>query len=154
MGKECPVLFSLIALIGRICISLMFIIAGIVHIMHYQEMTAMMAKTSLANMHWLFIVAIVLELLGGILVFLGWFTRFGAVLLIIFSIIAAFSMHAFMQSVGAQHPVAAEAVAPAYHYFTFLRHLSIFGGLLYVLAFGAGRFGFDCYRKRASGCPM
>jgi len=143
MGNGCPVLKNLIALIGRICISLMFIVAGIMHIMHYQEIVAMLPKVGMANMQWLFIIAIVLELLGGALVFLGWFTRFGAVLLIIFAIIAGVTMHMFM----AQQQ-SAEMATQMYRYFYFLKNLAIFGGLLYVLAFGSGRFGFDRYRCR------
>lgn len=141
MGKECPVFMSLVALIGRICISLMFIIAGIVHIMHYQDVSAMLAK-ALPNMNWLLIVGIILELLGGILVLLGWLTRFGAVLLLIFTILVAVIMHMFWT----QHA----EIAQAYRYFEFLKNLTIFGGLLYVLAFGAGRFGFDSCRGKCN----
>lgn len=144
MGKECPISMGIVALIGRICISLMFIIAGVVHIMHYQDVIAMLDKAGFTNLHWLLIVAIVLELLGGALVFLGWYTRIGAVLLIIFTILVAVTMHKFW----AQHP----NVPEAYRYFEFLKNLTVFGGLLYVLAFGSGRLGFDSYRNKCSGC--
>jgi putative oxidoreductase len=144
MGRDCPVFMSLVALIGRICISLLFIIAGIVHIMHYQEVSAMVDKVGMTSYHWLLIVAIVLELLGGVLVFLGWLTRLGAVLLILFAILVAISMHMFWS----QHA----DIPQAYRYFEFLKNLTIFGGLLYVLAFGSGRFGFDSYRKSNTAC--
>ena len=144
MGKGCPVLKNLVALIGRICISLVFIVSGITHIMHHQEIVAMLPKVGITNMYWLFIVAIVLELLGGALVFLGWFTRFGALLLIIFAIIVGVTMHMFV----AQR--ATQMAAQAYRYFFFLKDLAIFGGLLYLLAFGSGQYGFDRYRHRTT----
>lgn len=140
MGNGCPVLKNLIVFLGRICISLIFIIAGVMKIVQYKAMTAVLANTMLPKIHWLLIVAIVFELGGSILVFIGWFARFGAALLIIFVILATIVFHSFWDFQGT------EVVNQTYH---FLKNLSILGALLYVLAFGAGKYSFDGLRNRS-----
>ena len=139
MGNGCPVLKSLVALAGRICISLIFVIAGIMKILQYKAMTLALANTMLPKVHWLLILAIIFELGGGILVLIGWFSRFGAFLLIVFVIIATVVFHSFWTFQGT------EVVNQTYH---FLKNLSILGALLYILAFGAGNYSFDRLRQR------
>ncbi len=142
MAKGCPVTKNFVALVGRVFIALIFLLAGIQKIVQYQAMSGMLANMGLPNANWLLILAIVFELGGGILVFFGWFARFGAVLLFVFVIAATFLFHSFWNFQGA------EAVNQTHHFF---KNLTILGGLLYVMAYGAGCFSFDGLRHRAKG---
>lgn len=121
------------ALIGRIFISLIFIIAGIQKIVQYSAMAGMLNQMGLPSSQWLLIVAIIFELGGGLLVFFGWFARFGAVLLFIFVVVATFLFHSFWTFQGAA------MVNQVQHFF---KNLSICGALLYIMAFGAGDYAF------------
>ncbi len=147
---------GLIGLIGRICLSLIFIASGLEKILHWDEAlysldTALTQWTLPGNwMSWaqpliegilphlsmLLVAACVCELLGSACVLLGFRVRFGAFLLIIFLIPATALMHPFWTAQGAEYEV---QVA------TFLRNLSIIGGLLILLAYGKGG---SCYASK------
>jgi uncharacterized membrane protein YphA (DoxX/SURF4 family) len=74
-------------------------------------------------------IAVVFELLGAACVLLGVNVRFGALLLVLFLIPVTVLMHPFWTVQGSEYDV---QVA------TFLRNLSIIGGLLILLAYGKG----------------
>ncbi|WP_423064110.1 DoxX family protein [Candidiatus Paracoxiella cheracis] len=133
MARGCHALQNWGALIGRIFVSLIFIIAGIQKIVQYHAMAGMLAQMGLPSSQWLLILAIIFELGGGLLVFFGWFARFGAILLFIFVVVATFLFHSFWNFEGAG------MVNQVHH---FLKNLSILGALLYILAFGAGDYAF------------
>src|SRR3990167_2839573 len=139
MAKGSSGLKSFIALVGRIFLSVMFIAAGAQKIMQYKAMSVMLGTMGLPASNWLLILAIVFELGGGLLVFFGWFARFGAFLLFIFVILATYLFHTFWTFQGAQ------AVNQMQHFF---KNLTILGGLLYVMAYGAGCVSFDALRHR------
>lgn len=141
MGKDCPVLKNLVALVGRVFVSIIFIVAGVQKIVAFKTMSALLATMKMPYAEWLLIVAIIFELGGALLLFFGWFARFGSVLLIIFVVVATFLFHSFWTFQGAP------AVNQTHH---FLKNLSILGGLLYVLAYGAGCYSFDGYRKKSN----
>ena len=128
------------SLIGRIFISLIFILAGIQKIVEYHAMSGMLANMGLPSVEWLLILAIIFELGGGLLVFFGLFARFGAVLLFVFVIVATFLFHSFWDFEGAQ------MVNQTHHFF---KNLSILGALLYIMAYGAGSFALT--RKKQGG---
>ena len=116
---------GLIGLIGRVCISLIFIASGLEKILHWDEalhslQTALTQWTLPGNwMSWaqavvegilpnLSIVlmgASVCELLGAACVLLGFRVRFGAFLLIIFLIPATVLMHPFWAVQGGEYEV-------------------------------------------------
>ena len=141
MAKGSAGLKSFIALVGRVCLSLMFIIAGIQRIMHYKMMSAMLTQMGSPTAYWWLILAIVFELGGGALIFLGLFARFGAFLLLVFVVIATFLFHSFWSWEGVQ-------TINQMPYF--LNNLTVLGGILYVLAYGAGCCSFDALRHRSS----
>ncbi len=140
MEKGCHGFRSFITLVARVCISAIFIIAGVTKIVQYHAMAGMLANMGMPSANWLLILAIVFELGGGLLVFFGWFARFGAFLLFVFVIVATFLFHSFWNFQGA------DAANQTYH---FLKNLSILGGLLYVMACGADCFSLDGIRHRA-----
>ncbi|MEM1244715.1 MAG: DoxX family protein [Pseudomonadota bacterium] len=132
------VLQSFFMLIGRICIAAIFILAGINKIMGFDASLAYMTAHNIPYTHFLLVLAIICELGAGILLFVGWFTRFAAFILILFIIATTFIFHAFWNYEAAQ------AVSQMQH---FLKNAAIIGGLFYIMSLGAGRISFDGGRR-------
>jgi putative oxidoreductase len=84
---------------------------------------------SLDNAAFLLAVAIALELVGGLMIFLGIWVRLGALFLVIFIIPVTIVFHHFWQLHGADRTL---------QMIMFMKNLSIFGGLLYLIAWGKG----------------
>jgi putative oxidoreductase len=78
--------------------------------------------------------AIAIELGGGLLLLLGWQTRLVAAGLAAFTILTALVFHANFANQD--------------QLFHFLKNVVMAGGLLQVVAFGAGRFSLDALRAR------
>jgi putative oxidoreductase len=82
-------------------------------------------------MIWLVLLA---EVLISISLVLGFATRYGAALAILFVIIATFTAHRYWEYTGPAQIV---------NYNYFLKNLSMIGGFLYLFVFGPGRFSVD-----------
>lgn len=139
MATHCSFLQSLVVLIGRILFSALFIVAGLAKIMHFSAYLTVMTQHSIPMPEFLLVVAIVVELLGGVLVFLGLFARFGAFLLFIYIIPVTFLFNDFWTMTGP------EMVNNIQHWF---KDVAIMGGALYIMAFGPGCVAFDALRHR------
>lgn len=131
---------SFFAFLGRIGLSLIFIIAGILKITHYPLMLATINQMGGQHAQLVLIVSIIFELGGGLFLLFGFLTRFGAILLLVFVIVGSFWFHSFWTFQGAA------IVNQTYH---LLKTLTILGGLLYVLAFGPGGWSIDHARRRS-----
>ena len=75
---------NLILLVGRLSISLIFIVAGMHKIMEYHHTMALMTSMGVPFSEFLIIFAIIFELGGGVLLFFGLYTRLGSFLLFLF----------------------------------------------------------------------
>lgn len=84
------------------------------------------------------VLAILIELGGGLLLVAGWKTRWVAWLLVAFVAIATATAHRFWEFDAAQFNNQLNH---------FLKNLAVIGGLLYVAAQGAGRFSIDARRS-------
>ena len=80
--------------------------------------------------------AVAIELLGGLALVAGYQTRTAAAALAVFSIAAAFGFHG---NLGDQN-----------QFVHFLKNVAIAGGLLQLVAFGAGRWSVDARRSHAA----
>jgi putative oxidoreductase len=76
-----------------------------------------------------YIISIVIEIAGGILLIIGFHARIVAAVIAIFSVAAALGFH--------------NNFADPNQMMNFLKNISMAGGLLQVVAFGAGRFSID-----------
>jgi len=139
----------LFACLGRLCIGSLFLLAGINHILDWNGSIHQLgdglcrfasfsadnvALADFANMltPWstvLMGIATFCLLLGGLLVFFGIKTRFGAFLLILFVLGATFVFHAFWM-----FPPEEKSLQMT----MFMQHIAILGGLLTLLALGNG----------------
>jgi len=135
----CPVLL----LFARICMSAIFILAGLMKIMDFQDTVTMMNSMNVPMSQYLLILAIVFELGGGLLLLLGLYTRFAALLLMIFVVLVTYFFHSFWDYQGAMQ------VSNMQH---FMKNLFIFGSLLYVSACGAGKLSLDCVWRKSKEC--
>jgi putative oxidoreductase len=123
-----------IALAGRLLIAIIFLLSGFGKITAPEATQGYIASVGMPAPLLSYIAAVIVELGGGILLLIGYRVRPVAAIMAIFTIIAAlFFHHAF----GDQNQM-----------IHFLKNLAMAGGLLQVVAFGAGAFSIDNRRVR------
>ena len=125
-------------LVGRILLSLVFLVAGYRKLMAVAGSAGYLAKLGFPMPDVMVWVAIAIELGGGILLVLGWKTRWAAWLLALFTLIAAFAAHRFWEVDPAQY---------ANQMNHFLKNLAIIGGMMFVAAAGPGALSVDGRRR-------
>lgn len=124
---------------GRLLISLIFIIAGIGKIFDFQGASDALRSAGIHGAEAFIFIGLLMELVGGILLLLGWFTCLGVILLMIFLFPTTFIFHAFWTYEGAEM---------ALQFSDFLKNLAIYGGLLLLLSYGPGRWSVDATRSK------
>jgi putative oxidoreductase len=133
---------NLAALVGRLLIAAIFLMSGMNKLGAFTATAAMMSSVGLPMADLLLVVTIVIELAGGALLVLGWNTRAAALILFLFMIPVTAVFH---------NPwAAADAAAAQQQMIHFLKNLAIMGGLLNLLAFGAGGFSLGQRQRMAA----
>jgi putative oxidoreductase len=126
---------SVVPLVGRVLIAALFLVAGFGKIMGFAGTAGYMAKLGFPAPEVMTAISILIEAGGGILLIIGWKTRWVAWGLAIFVVIATLAAHRFWEI-----PDAAQMMSQRIH---FLKNLAIIGGLLFVAAFGPGSISVD-----------
>jgi len=116
-------------LIGRILLVLIFLQSGIGKIGNFEGVAKFMASNGMPYANFFLIGAILFELVGSIAVILGYFTRFGALLILIFLIPTTLIFHTNF--------------ADQVQMIMFMKNVSMFGGCLILLSQGPGRLSID-----------
>lgn len=130
-------------LIGRVLLALMFVLAGFGKLFGGLDGTAgYIASKGLPMPMVLAVAAGVLELVAGLLLIVGWQARWAALALALFTVVATFIFHAYWSMPAEQQMM---------EQLTFMKNLSVVGGLLVVFAFGAGALSLDG-RRDAAAC--
>jgi len=125
---------ALAVLVGRILLVWIFLTSGIGKIGNFDGTAQYMAKFGMPLTTFFLIGAILLLLVGSITIVLGYFTRFGVILILVFLIPTTLIFH------GADDPG---------QKIQFMKNVSMFGGLLILLSTGAGRYSLDyLFRER------
>jgi putative oxidoreductase len=114
---------------GRILIAPLFLLSGFHKITGFSSVAAIMAGVGMPFPEVFVIGAIAFELGGAIMVLLGWHARWGALLLVLFTIPATLLFHNFWAVDAAQYG------GQLNH---FMKNLAILGGLIYVMVAGSG----------------
>lgn len=129
---------------GRLLISLIFILAGIGKIFDFQGAVDTLRSIGVGGAMILIFIALLMELIGGILLLLGWFTRVAIWLLWIFLLPTTLLFHGFWNFTGPEM---------ALQLSIFLKNLTIYGGLMAFYSYGPGRWSLDacrtCRRKES-----
>jgi len=112
---------------GRVLISLIFVVAGLNKISGYAGTQGYMEAMGVPGV--LLPLVIVLEVLGGVAIIVGWKTRPVAFLLAGFSLLSAVLFHADF--------------ADQTNMIMFMKNVAIAGGFLFLVANGAGAYALD-----------
>lgn len=126
-------------LAGRILIAAIFIVSGFGKIGGFEGTVSALAGKGFPLPALGAAGAIAVELIGGILLVIGWQTRWAAAAIFLFMIPTTVLFHNFWAFDAAQQ------AAQRIH---FLKNVAIMGGLLYVMAFGAGPLSIDRRGRR------
>ena len=120
---------SYLAFAGRLLIGVPFAMSGLSKLAAYGATTAMIGAVGLPVPPLAYAVAVAVELGGGLLLIAGFQTRIVAIALALFSLATALSFHSNF--------------ADQNQMIHFLKNVMMAGGLLQVVAFGAGAFSLD-----------
>ena len=118
---------QILELIGRIFISLIFLVAGIGKILNYEGTIGYMESFGVPG--YLFIPAIIIEILFPLLIIVGYKTKFFAIILALFAILLAVIFHTDFSN--------------QMQLMSFLKNFAIAGGFLIIFVRGAGKYSID-----------
>jgi putative oxidoreductase len=121
-------------LVGRVLLALIFITAGFSKINGFGGTVGYIEAYGLPMAQICAIIAIIVELGGGIMIAVGWKARWGAAALFIFVLIASVVFHAFW---------AVEADQVQLQNIMFMKNIAIMGGMLYIMVHGSGPMSVD-----------
>ena len=116
-------------LIGRILMVLIFLKSGIGKIENFSGTALFMTKAGMPYTPFFLFGAIFLELAGGLTIALGFLTRVGALMLLVFLVPTTLIFHGNFADQG--------------QVIHFMKNVSMFGGCLFLLGAGPGRFSLD-----------
>jgi putative oxidoreductase len=134
-----------ITALGRILISYIFLQASVGKIANTAGFVTNMTAHGMPLANILIYGAIVLELGGGLMLLTGLYTRWIAAALFFYVLALALIFHAYWAAPGAQ---------VRFERTIFNNHMAIMGGLLFVVAFGAGEWSLDALlRRRRAEAP-
>ena len=134
MNQLCEMVRQYGPLAGRILMALIFLNSGFGKITGFAGTAGFMASKGMPFAEVLLAGALVFELAGAIMLILGWRVHWGALLLIVFMIPATLMFHNFWAVDAAQYQNQLNH---------FLKNVAMTGGLLYIMAFGAGPLSLD-----------
>ena len=128
-----------LALIGRIMLALIFIMSGFGKISGFEGTVGYIASKGVPMASLLAVLTILVELGGGLAIAVGFMTRWAALALAAFSLLAALIFHSYW---------AVPADQVMMQYINFWKNVSIAGGFLMFAAYGPGAFSVDAKRGR------
>jgi putative oxidoreductase len=131
---------SYIPLAGRILLAAIYLSSGLSKVTGFDGTVGYIASKGLPVPQLLALGSIVVELGAGLMLVLGWKTRWAAATLLVFTALAALLFHNFWSVPPDQ------AQNQMIH---FMKNVAIMGGFLYVFAFGPGAVSLDAKAGRS-----
>jgi putative oxidoreductase len=119
--------------VGRLLMCLLFVLGGWGKLLGAAATQALFAKLNLPMPEAAWLIAVVVELGGGLLILFGLFTRPVALILAVWCVVTALIAHTNFADRGQE--------------INFFKNMAMAGGFLYVTAFGAGRWSLDGWRS-------
>lgn len=126
-------------LAGRVLLALVFLLSGIQKLSSFEPTRSYMQSAGMPAATLFLILAISLEVFGGVALVLGLGTRVVALALVLFLLPVTLTFHGFWRHAGFEQQQ---------QLVEFLKNLAIIGGLLSVGAQGAGELSLDGYFAR------
>ncbi|MDM0086135.1 MULTISPECIES: DoxX family protein [unclassified Variovorax] len=122
------------ALVGRILLAALFVPAGFGKLMGFAGTVGYIASVGLPVPQVAAVVAILVELGLGLALLVGFKTRWAAIGIALFTLVATFAFHNYW---------AMPADKAFVNQLMFFKNIAVVGGLLVVWAFGPGRLSID-----------
>ena len=122
------------ALIGRILLSAIFIQTGFQKITDFAGNVAFASSAGLPLPQAAIVIAIAIELGGGLLLLVGFRARLAALAIAVFCVVAAFVFHRYWSMPADKQML---------DYIFFWKDLALAGGMLMVFAHGPGAYSLD-----------
>lgn len=131
-------LSSSAALVGRVMLAAMFVLAGISKIGGFDGTVAYIASKGLPLPMVAAAGTVLLEIAGGLALITGWRARWAALALAVFTVVASVIFHAYWAMPTEQQ---------AMQQLMFMKNMAVAGGMLMVFALGPGRLSVDGRRS-------
>ena len=129
-----PAMSNMLALAGRILLAYLFIPAGFGKIAGFSGAVGYAASVGMPLPEVGGAIGLLIELVGGLMLLIGFMTRPAALLLALFTLVAGFMFHAYW-SMPADQAMMQQLM--------FNKNIAIVGCLLGFASFGAGGWGSD-----------
>ncbi|MEO8525836.1 MAG: DoxX family protein [Caldimonas sp.] len=127
-----------VALVGRILLGIFFIMSGFEKITGFSGTVGYIASVGLPLPQIGAVIAILVELGGGLMLVFGFQTRWAAYALAVFALASGFLFHNFW---------AAPDADKTGQFVNFWKNVTIAGGMLMAAAFGPGSISVDARRN-------
>ena len=125
--------------LARFFLAAIFVASGFGKIADFSGTQGYMASVGMPATALFLVGAILVEVLGGLALIVGYRARLAAIALVGFLVPATLLFHAFW---------AAPPEAAQMQMISFMKNLALIGGLLFVAASGAGAYSLDAWRAR------
>jgi putative oxidoreductase len=125
---------DVILLLGRSALAAIFVYSSFNKLTHWDAFTASLAGQGVPMPEVLSVAGVAVEAMGTIAVVLGFKTRFAALLLILFTVVATLIAHRFWIF---------DDAARAMQAIHFMKNIAIVGGFLLLCAAGPGAYSLD-----------
>ena|SRR5664279_226098 len=127
-----------LSLVGRILLAFLFLPAGIGKLTGFAGTVGYIASVGLPMPQVAAVIALIVEIVGGIALIAGFGTRFAALALAVFTLAASIFFHNFWALPADQQMIPQ---------LLFFKNIAVIGGLLTLAAWGAGAWSLDARRK-------
>ena len=117
----------IVEILGRLLLSAIFLINGIGKIFNYEATIQYMENFDVPD--YLIIPAITVEILFPILLIIGYYTKFSALVLSLFTLVLAVIFHTDFSN--------------QMQLMSFLKNIAIAGGFLIIFVYGPGKYSID-----------
>jgi putative oxidoreductase len=129
-----PTVIDTAALVGRILLAILFLKSGWGKIEGFEQTAGFMAAKGVPLPQVALVITIALELLGGLMLVIGYKARWAALAFALWLVPVTFLFHNYWS-------VPADQVMNQSNHF--YKNVAIFGGMLMAFAFGPGRYSID-----------
>jgi putative oxidoreductase len=127
-------------LIGRILLGLIFVRSGSDKLMNIDAFAAGLARNGVPMSTFFAYLGAPVEFISGVAIVLGFATRYAAILMTAFVIVATLISHRYWEH--------ADAAMRRANDINFYKNVAIIGGAFYVFVTGSGRYALDALLRR------